>query len=81
MPPMISVGYSISADRRVWLGIDQRDLLVGIGSIPVIELLHALFQDGEIAITLVSMGCQDQRVQLDRAKTVEEGIVGGLKVR
>ena len=66
--------------RRVWLGIDQGDFLVGIGSRPIIELLHALFQDGEIAIPLISVRCKDQRVKLDRAKTVEEGIVGGLKM-
>ena len=49
-------------------GSIKRDLLVGIRSIPLIKLLHALFEDGEIAIALIGMGSKDQRVQFHRAK-------------
>ena len=73
-------GVLHSTEGRVWFGINQRDLLVRIGSIPFIEFLHALFQGGEIAVALVGMGCKYQPVQLHRAKTVHKHIVDDLKV-
>ena len=61
-------------------GIDQCHLLVWERPVPLIELLHGVFEDVEIALCLSRLRLEHQRVELHRPHGRLEYAVGGDEI-